>query len=120
MRCCIFLLILGAVLGGCQDALLLSDAASDESAYITGTIISRDDRFADQRSALVAADPSNYDDPRRAHVLLEGSPTVLWRDGRTAYLSDLRLGRLISVWVTGPELRSYPPVVGAQTIVIER
>lgn len=120
MRFSSLLLVLIATLGGCQNALLLPNSAPDEPAYIRGTIVSRDDRFEKQRSAFVAAEPTNPEDRRRAHMLLEGSPTLLWRDGRAASLADLRPGRVVSVWVTGPELRSYPRVVSAHTIIIER
>jgi hypothetical protein len=120
MRFSILLLVLIATLGGCQNALLLPGSAPDEPAYINGTIVSRDDRFENQRSALVVAEPTNPEDRRRAHVLLEGSPTIRWRDRRAASLADLRSGRVVSVWVTGPELRSYPPIVSAHTIIIER
>ena len=112
-----------ALVGGCRSApteLAALAAVSDEPPYIVGTILSRDDRFETQRSALVAVTPADPTDPRRAHVMLEGSPTVLRRSGLPASVADLRPGRVVSVWVTGPELRSYPPVVSARTVVIER
>lgn len=92
----------------------------DEAPYIVGTIISRDDRFQGTPSARVAARPDDPEDTRRADVTLGGSPIIVWRSGRSATLADLRPGRVVSVWVAGPELRSYPVVVGARMVVIER
>ena len=74
-------------------------------------------------------------DVARARVLVERSPGVLesgalvgvhsaqpifWRDGRRGSLENLQVGRVVTVWVSGAELRSLPPQVSASAIVIER
>ncbi len=54
---------------------------------------------------------------------LVGTPSnlpVYWRNGRRASNQELQVGRVITVWVSGAELRSLPPQVSASAIVIER
>lgn len=50
-----------------------------------------------------------------------GSSVLLkWRDGRTASVRELRVGRRVMVWATGVELRSLPPQVIASAILLTR
>lgn len=111
------------VLGACErattsaaDSVDLSNVLPASAAYITGTIGSVD-LSAGQR-LLVERTPGN----RESGALVATPPSlpVYWRSGRRAVLQDLSVGRVITVWTSGAELRSLPPQVGASTIVIER
>jgi hypothetical protein len=49
-----------------------------------------------------------------------GDALLVWPDGRDAARGDLRVGRRVIVWVTGPVLESYPVQATASAILLER
>lgn len=110
------------IFGACErsrattEVVDLSVVLPVNAAYITGTIGSVD-RAAGTR-LLVERTPGI----RETSALVATTPTlpVYWRSGRRASTKDLQVGRVITVWTSGAELRSLPPQVGANSIVIER
>lgn len=82
---------------------------------VEGTITGQEnDRY------LVAADSVR---PRRVRsptvfVSVGADVRLLWRDRRPATLSDLRVGRYVSIWTTGVVLESRPPQVCATVVVL--
>src|SRR5688572_5724519 len=71
---------------------------------------------------LVMADSARPRRVRSPRVFVSVGPGVrlLWRDGRPAALSDLSVGRYVSVWTTGIVLESRPPQVNATVSIVER
>jgi hypothetical protein len=45
---------------------------------------------------------------------------IRWANGDHGSRSDLRVGRVVTVWITGPELRSKPPQVSANGLILHR
>jgi hypothetical protein len=45
---------------------------------------------------------------------------IVWEDGRGATRDHLQRGQVVMVWVTGPELRSMPPQVSANGLILQR
>lgn len=58
--------------------------------------------------------------PDEAIVSVAPGVSVRWADGSAASVGALAVGQAIAVWTTGPELRSLPPQVSANAIVLER
>jgi hypothetical protein len=117
--CATSLLTVGACDGaptGSAELVNLAAVLPAEAPYITGTIGSVD--LTAGTRLLVERTPAS----RETGALVEIGPNlpVYWRSGRRASSQELQVGRVITVWVSGAELRSLPPQVGASTIVIER
>ena len=98
-------------------AQLLIATGSDQP-YVAGVIakVLPDGRIWVARRADI--DPPSG---REAAIMSFANDLVLvWRDGRTARLSDLTVGRRVMVWAAGAELRSSPPQSTAVAILVER
>ena len=92
---------------------------SEEAPYINGPIVSL---LADGRIWVEAANPEAAAASHRpaAAVVRPRGATILAREsGRPVASSRLRVGDRVSVWTTGPELRSMPPQVQARLVVVE-
>ena len=103
-----------------EDAMLpIGFSERSATPYIIGVITSRSD---DNGSVRIRVHVPRGADARVPEAIVHVSPSVLmkWRDGRTASLRDLRVGRNVMVWASGPELRSLPPQVAANGILLTR
>lgn len=87
--------------------------------YITGTIVDGGDRAGQDPWILVASDPRDPMTGKSAVVRLGNTVKVVHRDGRRATVVDLQPGRVVTAWVGPVELRSLPPQVFGQVLVIE-
>ena len=94
---------------------------SERSAtpYIMGVIT---ERTADNGGVRIRVHVRRGSDARVPEAIVAVGPSVLikWRDGRTASLRDLRVGRNVMVWASGPEMRSLPPQVEANGVLLTR
>lgn len=113
--------------GGCRDergtdpgSAIAALSVPDTSAYVSGPI---ERRLTDGRLLIRAADPVAAAARHRtasAVVNIRGAAIVRRSDGIVLRPSALQPGRNVSVWATGPELRSLPPQVQARVVVVER
>jgi hypothetical protein len=96
---------------GCSDP-----TASSEPAFLEGRIT----RLADEsRGYLVEGTPGPGHRVDRAYFRVTGRTTLLHRAGGRARVSDLVVGRTVSLWITGVSLDSDPPQVTARALVLE-
>lgn len=123
IRSAILLAVALQTFAGCDRALTtsaepvnLATVLPASAPYITGTIGSVDLQVGTR--LLVERSPGI----RETSAVVTTAPNlpIFWRNGRRASSEELQVGRVITVWVSGAELRSLPPQVGASTIVIER
>lgn len=89
-------------------------ALPEEPPYLRGAVTAIDDA-----EIRVEADPSATAISAKAVLRLTEETHILWRTGEPADRGDLRLGAVVSVWVSGPVLESYPVQATADTVVIE-
>lgn len=68
----------------------------------------------------VEADPAVASGSDKAVVALAPATRIVHRDGRTGAVSDLGVGREVSVWFAGPVRESYPLQADAGIVVVER
>lgn len=122
-------LLAGALLlAGCgrgaptsADGELPAAAARDNLPYVSGVVTVREDAADGVLRVRVHARSGAAKATRlEALVTVHPDSLIQWRDGRPASTSDLRLGRLVTVWVQGPELRSAPPQVTGSVVLLER
>ena len=115
------LLVSGAACGREPvSALPLEFQIRSDVPYVRGVIVER--RSTDARGATIrvrhqGGDPAMVTD---AIVSLPDKLLLRWEDGAPAAPADLRLGRRVTVWITGPELRSLPPQVTGSAILLAR
>ena len=102
-------------------ALLLALAACSrpsappaEPPYIRGAITA-----IDAGQIRVEADPGAPAGSDKAMLRITRETDIFWRSGERADQGDLRLGTVVSAWVTGPVRESYPVQADAATLVIE-
>lgn len=96
---------------GCSDA-----TAPPEPAFLQGRIT----RLADEsRGYLVEGTPGPGHRVDRAYFRVTGRTTLLHRVGGRARVSDLVVGRTVSLWITGVVLDSDPPQVTPRVLVLE-
>ena len=67
----------------------------------------------------VEADPGAPAGSDKAMLRITRDTDIFWRSGERADQGDLRLGTVVSAWVTGPVRESYPVQADAATLVIE-
>src|SRR5687768_1220354 len=67
----------------------------------------------------VEADPGAAAGSDKAMLRITGDTEIFWRSGERADRGDLRLGTVVSAWVSGPVRESYPVQADAATLVIE-
>jgi hypothetical protein len=89
-------------------------ALPSQPPYLHGAITAMDDA-----GIRVEADPGAASGSDKAMLRLTPGTRILWRTGEVADRGDLRLGTVVSAWVTGPVAESYPVQATAATIVIE-
>lgn len=113
-----------AALAGCGGGERASGlpsqlAVRSDVPYVRGTVTAR---RASGTAAVIRVRDQPGSDARVTDALVTVRPeaTILWRDGRTAGVGDLRVGRRVIVWARGAELRSMPPQVTADAILLER
>ena len=105
------LAVLCACIGPVPDA---RRALPEEPPYLRGAVTA-----IDVSEIRVEADPSTTARSAKAVLRLTEETQILWRTGEPADRGDLRLGSVVSAWVAGPVLESYPVQATARTIVIE-
>lgn len=108
------LLILLALLCACGGPSSSPAALPSGPPYITGAITAYE-----EGEIRVEADPGQSSGSGKAMLRLTASTQILWRTGERADRGDLRLGTVVSAWVSGPILESYPVQAAADTVVIE-
>lgn len=91
--------------------------ARSDLPYVRGMVVSRTEE--QELRVLVRQVAGTESWHPSAMVSVDGA-ALLWRDGRFAGEHDLRVGRRVTVWITGPQLDSDPPQVRASAILIER
>jgi hypothetical protein len=89
-------------------------AIPSEPPYLRGAITAME-----AGEIRVEADPGQAAGSAKAMLRLTPETEILWRTGERADRGDLRLGTVVSAWVDGPILESYPVQAAASTIVIE-
>jgi hypothetical protein len=85
-----------------------------EPPYLSGAITA-----IEAGEIRVEADPGQASGSAKAMLKLTDETQILWRTGERADRGDLRLGTVVSAWVSGPILESYPVQATAATVVIE-
>ena len=111
-----FVLIVAALATGACGEALAPVAPPADQAYIRGVVTTVDaDRVLVEGESPLPEHPLD-----RAWVTIPREATLRWYDGRSARSRDVVPGRVVTVWVTGAELRSYPVQVTAVYIALER
>ena len=95
-------------------------ALRSDTPYIIGTIIKREVVTGGVVRLLVRAGDSDFSRVSQALVTVRHDALLLWPDGSAASLDALRLGRHVMVFTNGPELRSLPPQVSGDAILLVR
>ena len=109
------MLVLGAAfaLTGCNQTV-----APSSPPYIRGTVTR-----VDNQRILVEADPTKtiFDGSgtRKSSVRWDADTRFMTRTGAHFAPDGLRLGQVVSVWIAGVVLDSYPDQVGATDIIVE-
>jgi hypothetical protein len=104
------------------EALPPTLALRSDSPYVTGTIVRREEADGAPRLLVRSAEGASAFASRvpEAVVRVHADSLLTYRDGRAAPAGELTVGRLVTVWVRGPESRSLPPQVTASAILLER
>lgn len=129
MRTRLLVLLTALTMAGCSNSI-----SPGSDPYIRGTITSLNSggfgvRDADGSTRVVSY-PRILVEEDPAQSTLEGNTKkslVSWgantqfhtRSGRTITAADLKVGDIVSVWIEGVVLDSYPDQVGATHIVVE-
>jgi hypothetical protein len=94
-------------------------AVRSDVPYVRGTVTAR--RASGSAAVIrVRDEPGSEARVTDALVTVRAEAMLLWRDGRRAGIADLQVGRKVIVWTRGAELRSMPPQVAADAILLER
>jgi hypothetical protein len=109
--------LLGAsAFAGCSKQATEPDAAlAAEPFFIRGPIA----RAGDAWGYLVKGEPGTDYRVDQAYFTVGTDTELRHRDGSSASAADLAAGRVISLWITGPIMESYPVQVRAERIVID-
>lgn len=116
---------LALVLAGCgesptEDAMLpIGFAERSDTPYISGTILERTD-INGQIRLRVRVPRGTMARVPEAWVTVAPSALIKWRDGSTASVRYLHVGRRVMVWATGAEMRSLPPQVTGNAFLLTR
>jgi hypothetical protein len=108
--------LLGA-LAGCQhDSLTPAElAALSDPFFIRGSITEVGAPWGN----LVVGEPGTDYRTDRAFFRISSETKIQRADGTSATAADIRVGRQIKLWITGPIMESYPVQVHADRILIE-
>ncbi len=103
-----------------EETLPLEFQVRSDVPYIRGTIVERTELATGQLRIRVRARPGK--DVRNPEALVTVLPDAIirWANGRHGTREQLRRGQVVTVWVTGPELRSMPPQVSANGLILHR
>jgi hypothetical protein len=112
MRRLLPLLCLLGVLAACGRSATAE--LPTEPPYLSGAITA-----IEPAEIRVEADPGASSGSAKAVLRFGPETRILWRTGEVAGRADLRLGTVVSAWVAGPVMESYPVQATAATIVIE-
>ena len=88
--------------------------------YVRGTIVERWTGGDGAVRIQVRDEPGSQWRVTEAVVTVLPEATLRWSDGRVATTAELTRGRAVMVWATGAELRSNPPQVGSNAILLGR
>ena len=116
-------LVLGACGGGptaSEDTLPLEFMVRSDVPYIRGIIVERSDLAGGLLRIRVDALPGSERRNSAAIVTVLPDAILRWADGTAGTRTQLRRGLVVTVWVTGPELRSNPPQVSANGLILHR
>ena len=100
-------------LGGCRGPAT-APAVPAEPAFLRGAIT----RAGDSWGYLVEGTPGPGHREDKAYFTVGGA-TILRRGGGRAGAADLAVGRVVSLWITGPVRESHPVQVDARVVVLE-
>lgn len=114
-RMCRRAAVLAAALGAAAAGCVGPATAPDEPPFIRGTIT----RVGPDRGFLVEGEPGPGHREDKAYVRAGAGAALLRRGGGRASAADLAVGRVVSVWITGVVLESYPVQVQARAVVLE-
>lgn len=108
--------LLGAVAACQRDSLTPADLATLSDPYfIRGSITEVGAPWGN----LVIGQPGTDYRTDRAFFRVSAETKIQRADGTSASAADIRVGRQIRLWITGPIMESYPVQVYADRIVIE-
>ena len=101
-----------------EDAMLpIGFSERSDVPYIMGTITRRWDESG--RTRILVHVPRGTEARVPEAVVSVGSGVLIkWRNGRSASVRELQVGRSVMVWATGGEMRSMPPQVSASAILL--
>ena len=119
------MLVVAGLMAGCSSStpseamLPIGFSQRSDVPYIIGRIARRTTENGQTRLLVRARDGSSSRVPEA--VVTVGSATLMkWSDGDAATRDNLRIGLGVMVWVSGPELRSLPPQVTADAVLLMR
>jgi hypothetical protein len=119
------MLVVAGVLAGCgsstpaEATLPIGFSQRSDVPYIIGRIVRRTTENGQTRLLVRARDGSSSRVPE-AVVTVAPATLMKWSDGDAATRADLRVGLGVMVWVSGAELRSLPPQVAADAVLLVR
>lgn len=90
-----------------------------DAPYISGAIVGRT-VVNDGIELLVRVPRGTAARVPEARVTVGSRALVRWTDGRLASPRDLSVGRHVTVWITGYESRSLPPLVTGNGFLLAR
>ena len=101
-----------AVLSGCETTT--TDVAPGSEPFIRGTITA-----IDGNTIRVEVNPAEEHRGKKALLRITKETIILDSLGEPLSQSDLVIGQIVSVWVTGPVIETYPVQAKASLIVVE-
>ena len=101
-----------------EDALPMEFAVRSDRPYIRGRIVEREELPAGDLRLRVRVPEGVEAKTPEAIITVLPNAILRWADGDVATRAQLVVGRMVTVWVTGPELRSLPPQVGANGLML--
>ena len=107
-------LALLCLLAACSRSASDAGALPTDAPYMRGAITA-----IEGGQIRVEADPGAASGSDKAMLHITPDTEIFWRSGERADRGDLRLGTVVSVWVSGPVRESYPVQADAATLVIE-
>ena len=105
---------------GVDQMLPLEFQVRSDVPYMRGVIVERIESAGGGLRIRVRAVPGVETRNSEAIATVLPGAVIRWADGSHATPDQLRRGQAVTVWVTGPELRSLPPQVGANGLILHR